>query len=441
MPFYDSHLHLFNSAHIPLYLSLQRAAKKSSGLTGVGLGAIVSLLSVFGRLDDKLDRYALFLRYFDRRVDDNLARIVGEIEEAIGNEASFVNDSLVLTPLILDLEIHDSCKRLGDQVRDVVEGIKAFDAARKAIRDVRVLPFIGLDLRRFSSPETIVEEFDALMGKLTGNKFVFSKGKKPGAIASGSCIGIKIYPLLDVDPADAKYRPLFVAFAERGIPVTVHCQPNGYQLGGKDPDTLERYAHPARWREVLLDPKANGLKINFAHFGGDEQVKATINWTTTGQGEGSEPLAGNVCGGLNRETWTYQIIELLRCFPNTYADISAFDYSDLHAKAALRWLLAYDENNGADLKINEKRVPPQYPATHSLSKKLLWGTDYPMPLDKKTAPNYWKLWLDFKNAIGVTKDPAIDGVHGPDVPKTPVANREQLLLNMVSANPERFLFG
>lgn len=441
MPFYDSHLHLFNSAHIPLYLTLQRAAKKASGLNGAGLGAVVSLLSIFGQLDNKLDRYESFLRFFDGRVDDNLSRIVGEIERAIGSEVSSVNDSLVLTPLILDLEMHDSCKRLGDQVRDVVEGIKVFHASRKASRDVRVLPFIGLDLRRFTSAQTIVQKFDDLMRDITGGKFTFDKSKTTSPLASGSCIGIKIYPLLDVDPADAKYRPLFVALAERGIPVAVHCQPNGYQLGDKASDVLEGYAHPARWREVLLDPKARNLKINFAHFGGDQQIKATVAWKPTGRDDGNTSVLGSGYGGLNRDTWTYQIIELLRCFPHTYADISAFDYTDLHAKAALRWLLALDEHDHDEWPVAPERLPPQDWAKHSLSEKLLWGSDYPMPLDKKDAPDYQRLWADFKKAIGVTKDRSMDDDHGPDLPPKPVTKPGELLQKMVSSNPERFLFG
>lgn len=447
MPFYDTHLHLFNSAHIPLYMTLQRAMKDNlSGLKGEGAGVLAALLGMVGQIDNlleaKIKRKAMFLRYFDRTVADNIGIVVGEIAEALRDETALeketahAKETIVLTPLILDLEYHDEFKRLGDQVCDVLKGIACVEPP--STHELRVFPFIGLDLRRFKSSKTIVEEFDKLVNEVSGNRFESPKGKTATDIESGTCIGIKIYPLLDVNPADSTYRPLFVELAKRGIPVTTHCQPDGYSLGDKKGKVLESYAHPGSWREILLDPQASGLKINFAHFGGEGEVRKSVNWQSPDSGPGMESSSGNRFGGFNTGTWTYQIVELLRCFPNTYADISAFDFSDSHAKAALRWLL-WPNNN--ELMIATGALA-QHDATYALSDKLLWGSDYPMPLDEKNAPNYWTLWADCKKAIGATHDPKIDGKYGPDVPPTvPAAAAQQLLNKMVSDNAERFLFG
>lgn len=441
MPFYDTHLHLFNSAHIPLYMTLKRAMKTNlSGLKGEGIGFAAALAGMFGQFDNfleaKFERKAGFLRYFDRMVGDNLTHVVGEIKEALSTDTPLGNDMLVLTPLILDLELHEPAKRLKDQIADVLAGI---DRIQPSMGDrLRVFPFIGLDLRRFKSAETIVKDFNDLVKEVLGNRFASPKGKTAETIDSGTCIGIKIYPQLDVDPANKTYRPLFVELANRGIPVTVHCQPDGYQLGDKKGKELENYAHPSRWREVLLDPAASTLKINFAHFGGEGEVRKTVNWQSIDSVRGMGSSLGNRYDGFNKATWTYQIVELLRCFPNTYADISAFDFTDKHAKAALRWLL-WPGNH--EIETVTPGLATNLPAKHLLSDKLLWGSDYPMPLDEESVPNYWTLWAGYKKAIGLEHDPKIDGVSGPDVPKASSGAAKDLMKQMVTGNAERFLFG
>lgn len=83
--------------------------------------------------------------------------------------------------------------------------------------------------------------------------------------------GIKLYPPLGFDPWPSdnpkeleKVRFLYSECIRRNLPVTVHCSEGGFNTS---PDTRLLTDPSKRWQMVLSRPEYRNLKINFAHFG------------------------------------------------------------------------------------------------------------------------------------------------------------------------------
>jgi len=136
--------------------------------------------------------------------------------------------------------------------------------------------------------------------------------------------GIKLYPPLGYYPFDKRLYPIYEYACKYEIPVVTHCSTGGIYYRGKinkqmliHPKTKEKlekkrnkdfcrnFTHPANFEYVLSD--FPGLKLCFAHFGGNKEWDKYI-------------FAGRV--DLLYKSWLYLIKSLLMRFPNTYADIS-----------------------------------------------------------------------------------------------------------------------
>jgi predicted TIM-barrel fold metal-dependent hydrolase len=167
------------------------------------------------------------------------------------------------------------------------------------------------------------------------------------------------------------------------------------------------------------------LRVNFAHFGGDDGVKNTVKW----ERQAENVLAKLEYDKLDKSTWTYTIIMLLKKHRNTYADISAFNFRDKKATLALAWLLALDHQG------EFKKLGP-----HSLSEKLLWGSDYPMPIWEPKFDNYKKILSRFYKAIDL-KNLEHRDLQAPEAKfGTNLPDRKDLLDKLTNRNAMKFLF-
>ncbi len=125
--------------------------------------------------------------------------------------------------------------------------------------------------------------------------------------------GVKVYPPLGFDPWPEdggeleKVRILYEFCEKRGIPITTHCDDQGFRV-----IPLEEawsYAAPARWEGVLASYP--GLTLDFAHFG--TQYSRPV-------GRGKARSLREVL--LQSTEWTQTIIRFMDEYPRVYTDIS-----------------------------------------------------------------------------------------------------------------------
>ncbi|MEI9919660.1 MAG: amidohydrolase family protein [Bacteroidota bacterium] len=125
------------------------------------------------------------------------------------------------------------------------------------------------------------------------------------------------------------------------------------------PRFKDNFTDPAAFREVLkIFPK---LKLCFAHLGGAEEITKANN---------------------NKQSWSTEILKLIRTYPNVYADIS---YT-LHDKNTHRFL--FDA-------IKKKEDPKE-----DTSKKILFGTDYFLVAREENETTLVRTFIDELNSCG-----------------------------------------
>jgi predicted TIM-barrel fold metal-dependent hydrolase len=167
-----------------------------------------------------------------------------------------------------------------------------------------VKPFLAVDPRRIG----IVN----LVRKLVVEERIFK--------------GIKLYPPLGYLPTHPALYPVYELCIEHDIPITVHTSPGGFPTLCKTLRTWSQssdgtiqevmaefndqttpsdfFANPANWSDMLNSDKYRNLRLNFAHFGGQEAI---IRYAQT-PGDDTN--------------WTRRIITFMQECPNVYADLS-----------------------------------------------------------------------------------------------------------------------
>jgi predicted TIM-barrel fold metal-dependent hydrolase len=141
--------------------------------------------------------------------------------------------------------------------------------------------------------------------------------------------GIKIYPALGFFPFDTRLDPLWQWAEALQIPIMTHCSRGGAYFRGplstfpwpKEAGPKPKPGTPnAKWTDLLSDPsgfkhvfqKYPNLKVCFAHMGGTEECRKWL----------SEPWPKH----LGQTNWLSIILELMKAFPQVYADISYSAY-------------------------------------------------------------------------------------------------------------------
>lgn len=247
-----------------------------------------------------------------------------------------------------------------------------------------ILPFFGLDPRWKASGSEIRKTVEAYFETKieVGGNYIYPFQ------------GLKIYPSTGHYAFDEKLKETFEWAADNGVPVMTHT----YYLGGIynynkndiinnlnpiDPYTNKRYNIPhfidknnalnrflnlnrnkncRRSCSFFLEPysyesmlryfetRPQKLKICMAHFGGVNQIKASIRLES--DKEQNPPY------GILQENWFNQIQKLMSIFPNVYTDIS-YDVAEALKK---------DNAFLYETFLNEVNKP--------YGNQILFGTDY-----------------------------------------------------------------
>lgn len=417
--FIDSHCHFFNIDSIPLSSTLSRL--KISPLLGPIPTGITFLF-----LKKILQKHERFIKFFENDVESNIRRITTEMLASNPEVSNFSARTKIMTPLIMDFEEALDHERLTSQVANLKRGISN---CKKHLDDkkIKILPFLGIDLRRLDNLNglPIADWFDKFLDEELNVEFKYdTPASQINTLQNGNFIGVKLYPSLGGKLDPQKHLPFLQLLQERNVPITAHCQEDSFKQGDEKDKTLVQYAHPSHWHKMFESGKIDDLKINFAHFGGESEVEKTIAFNLEDDTDGiSYPAA--ILG--SKKTWTYQILKLLKKYPKTYSDLSAFDYRNKKASLALGWLIALDKQG----KFNDM-------GSYKLSDKLLFGSDYPMLLNYTS--NYQQVARQFAKATdfhklnykGYGKPPReIDGVK---------IGGSGLREKLTEVNPIKFLF-
>jgi len=265
----------------------------------------------------------------------------------------------------------------------------------KIIYKEDLIPFVSIDPRSGSPDQLLQLVQDCIEKKAFG--------------------GIKMYPPLGFYPFDPRLEKVYAYAQEYGIPILTHVSKGGifYQGDHIPLDFLEPISfggHRARWTSVegvegavmdfsknvrdtrrflgktwgkgrrneefkvhFSDPrnyhvvlkKFPRLKLCMAHFGGDESISEFIDQQKAGT---PDPL-----------NWHHIICEILRSYPQTYADVS---YALWKPKVWPRMSECIDPPKGLQ---------------RDISDRILFGTDYYMTIQEESEVN---LVNNFRKAIG-----------------------------------------
>jgi len=441
--FFDTHCHLFNIVDVPLYETLNGKIEMNTVIKLLGaISASSALLSGF--LQNKIEDYKEFIQFFERGQDENIRALASQVLNTSKAE------QVILTPLVMDFDCtrHDcgednklcfgkDCPlqksrqtsatydpTAAGQFKRLQASINSFhDQHNDWDQKIKILPFLGFDLRKLTpNNSTALAELKALWKSVGATKAERAQGFS--SIESGTAMGIKLYPPIGFNPypqqpeALQPYQEFYEWCIEEQIPITVHCQSGSFSTTKKK-RTIKNNTHASNWLRLFEDWNSdkidsdydiNKLRINFAHFGGENGLEDMIDlWRPH---------------DTDTDSWTYLLVKLLQNYDHTYADLSAFDWANSGDSENFVRLMKLDKDN--DLPDSGVESP------HKLKDKLLWGSDVPMVVSDKSyrentnqdgQSEYKHLWENFNSAI------------------TNVPDKSRLVRSMSELNPEKFLLG
>jgi len=341
--FFDVHCHVFNYRDVP------------DTFLGIRVPQNLRLLSYLEKVlhkiknstdTDKLSKLAYFINFLKTRTTTEIA----EKLFAYSSQKNFI-----ICPLMMDMT-----PGIGGRIIDDFQiQIEKMRALKNAFPE-KILPFLALDPNNPKMADNFYKVFEE------GGDYNF--------------FGVKIYPSLGYLPSHPKLMEIFSICEKKKIPVTAHCSgatvhtnkkiirniPGLHQNSDGSlselPITMkfrkrnqysDFFNHPTNWNPVL--DKHPGLKLNLAHFGGDEA------WNKYSTGD--------------RENWVTQIIRMMHQYENLFADFSYTLYNRSYA-IALKDLL------------NENYV---------VADRVLYGSDYYMVV---TEGHFNKLNNEFISLMG-----------------------------------------
>jgi predicted TIM-barrel fold metal-dependent hydrolase len=283
---HNVHVHLFTIDYIPRYFLHSKIPVSIVKNKSVAKWA-------YRLFRNTINRYSAF---FYSGLKQTQAEIFEELQSYYPEKTKFV-------PLTVDFDYMEAgpcAMSFKKQLEDMAKLKKNFPE--------NIFPFIGVDPRR-------KDIFELVRHYIENEEFS----------------GIKIYPALGFFPFDERLYPVYEYAQKHELPITAHCIPknkNHYRgkISGKmiqqaksiegvagkieteNYDFAQYFNHPNSWKKVLeIFPK---LKINLAHFGGDEEWNKYLDNPARKVG--------------NPENWYALIRNLMKDerFPNVYADIS-----------------------------------------------------------------------------------------------------------------------
>lgn len=424
-PFFDVHCHLFNILDIPFLETVMGAMKMH---TLIGLATIL-------KGEELVEEQKYFVRFFERSSETNLCWLSEQIRNAIDDDADLKDQlgasaQIVLTPLVMDFDTNivnldqmpydesaeNQFKRLQQAIAACQQDLSGNSGQKIPLR---VYPFMGFALNKLNNGDPL-NQLERFQGWWTKHGMTSADRKQSWESMPQRALGIKLYPSLGFKPYPQsqqdwhKYLEFYQWCVENDVPITVHCQPASFNTdspGGDHP-----YSNPESWATILKTAGLAKLRINFAHFGGGGNLKSLFR-----------------DGHIHTDNATYKIIEMLRDYPNTFADLAAIDFSDKEISQAFAMLLSQDQhgllNHGGD---------------PFLCHKLIWGSDVPMVINSKqylrsagsSGPvmGYTHCLHYFKRSIGKVKS-IVAGQ--PD--QLSQVKQKEIMRQIISSNPELFL--
>lgn len=419
--FIDSHCHLFNILDVPLYESIAGLINKDTIILLLA-SLKVAAAATTGLPRDLLEKNRNFVKFFERDTRANIVWLARQIETAVYNCTSrsiLGSDSIkriIITPLVMDF---DSSIQRTDLGSDFKSCEQQFDRLSRAIVEtnssVEIYPFMGLGLNKLEEANAL-EDFQ----KWWCDNGYTSQARYQGydtPLERGKAIGIKLYPPLGFNPCPdelpSAYKEFYIWCVENDIPLAVHCQKSSYCATPEQRDKCNRYTHPGNWlRLVTSHPELERLRINFGHFGGEDQIASLVSYGDN-----------NTATNINKTSWSYVLFQLLRKCPNAYADLAAFDYSKG----------TYQDSLGQILAGSGDFLPEGDHMSDVLKRKLIWGSDVPMII---TTPSF----VEGNNA---SYQKYLEGfiLSLKETPGSQTDSRKEICQAVMRTNPAEFLFG
>jgi predicted TIM-barrel fold metal-dependent hydrolase len=390
--FYNCHAHCFTYDHVPEFFLTRRIAiswllkrrwlrelirkSTSTGKFTFGIRVLLFLLRLlFGLTSEMALRYMNFVRYGDRSSQ----------EQVIKSMQAYYPKDTGMVFLTMDMEYMGAGvpqTRFKKQLSEL-EGVK-----RNPHWTHKVYPFVFCDPRRIMPQhkrEIKVEQ------EFIGAAF---ENKAKEYLQKGIYQGIKIYPALGYYPFDIRMKTMYDYALQHCIPILTHCTIGAvhfkYKLNEeeryhpflkttlpekKPVEFQEYFTHPLNF-ECLLNPDIlrklwgdattdyTNLKICLGHWGQGEDWHEYLDnaWQDTNFRKRNSAWCSleldnwiiNEDNAFKNFSWFTIICDLMRKYPNVYADISYTLY-DTTLLPLLKMILE------ADKKIRER---------------VLFGTDF-----------------------------------------------------------------
>ena len=193
--------------------------------------------------------------------------------------------------------------------------------------------------------------------------------------------GFKFYPAMGFRPIgnepaiQARVDAFYDFCVARDLPVFAHCTPVGFQTRFR----LGAYAHPRQWREVLEQPRWQGLRLCLGHAGGgrlDNGALHSAGWLarTDEEWQHEDNFARIAC-------------ELCTAHPNVYCEVA--------------YLAQLMQGDGfAPFEANVQRARHTAAAAgrpFELLDKMAYGSDWHMPDVITRTRHYLDLFLAWMN--------------------------------------------
>jgi predicted TIM-barrel fold metal-dependent hydrolase len=393
--FYNCHAHSFTYDHVPEYF-LIKWFKVSRLLKTRVIGWLIrgsyriggnffirSIAFLFGLEKARVMRLVNFVRYGN----------VKNQEAVLTKMRAYYPPSTGIVLLSMDMEYMGA----GKPARDYESQLLELEALKNRPDYQHIIyPFVCCDPRRIR-PEN--ERERTVKTNFTGMEFMH---RLETLIEDKTFQGIKLYPALGYFPFDARMKPVYDFALKNCVPIITHCTTGAVhlkykpaaeerihpvlsamglqhtQLRGKKTVEFQRwYTHPLNY-ECLLNkdllkyywvgeaPDYSKMKICLAHWGDAEDWKSYLDnpWTETGERrldtEWPSLDLRNWQLDKKREqhnySWFTIICDLMRKYPNVYADIS-YTLNDESLLPLLKMTLEADP---------------------IIRKKVLFGTDFYM---------------------------------------------------------------
>lgn len=390
--FYNCHAHCFTYDHVPEYF-LSRWVAISWLLHRRWLRNIIHKAPVTGKFSFGLRVLLFFLRYLLGLKKSMAIRYLNFIrygdrssqEKVIKSMQAYYPKDTGLVMLTMDMHYMGAGRprtRFKKQLTEL-EGIQRNPSWKN-----KVYPFIFCDPRRL---QPLHQREVAIGLDFTGSEFL---SKLETYLTDGIYRGIKIYPALGYYPFDKRMKPVYDFALQHNLPVLTHCTIGAvhfkYRLGEEErhhpflnttlpeckPAVFQKYfTHPLNF-ECLLNPDIlkqdwgadapdyTNLKICLGHWGDCDDWHNYLDnaWLETDfRKRKSKWCSLELDNWIINDDKTYKnfswftiICDLIRKYPNVYADIS-YTLNDITLLPLLKMILEADD------KIRER---------------VLFGTDF-----------------------------------------------------------------